>query len=109
MTHTPGPWEAADRGDYGDFDGNSRVVLGDDRRIAVVQHSGTDEDEANARLITAAPDMLEALQVFVEHRSRVFHAQMRDDLDSIPTGRIDEIIDQIHAAIARATETGDGG
>ncbi|WP_025899082.1 hypothetical protein [Sneathiella glossodoripedis] len=62
MKHTPGPWKAAEQGDYGDFDGNSRVILGDDRRIAVVQHSGTDEDEANAHLIEASPDLLEALK-----------------------------------------------
>ena len=60
--HTKGPWEAADRGDYSDLDGNSRVILGDDRRIAIVQHKGDEEDEANARLIAAAPDMLEVLE-----------------------------------------------
>lgn len=60
--HTPGPWEAADRGDYSDFDGASRVILGDDRRIAVVQHSGSDEDEANTHLLEAAPEMKAALE-----------------------------------------------
>ncbi len=53
---TPGPWEACERGAYSDFDGNSRVILGSDRRIAVVQHSGTPEDEANTLLIAAAPE-----------------------------------------------------
>ena len=48
---TPGPWEACDRGDYGDFDGDSRVILGDDMRVAVVQTDGRDETEANADLI----------------------------------------------------------
>lgn len=60
--HTPGPWEAAERGGYGDFDGNSRVILADDMRIAVVQHHGDDEAEANTRLIVEAPEMLEALR-----------------------------------------------
>jgi len=64
-SHTPGPWEAAERGDYADFDGDSRVILGDDRRIAVVQDSGSIEDAANARLIAAAPDMLEALHTLI--------------------------------------------
>ena len=27
---TPGPWEAAERGGYSDFDGDSRVILGND-------------------------------------------------------------------------------
>ena len=60
-THTPGPWEACDPGDYSDFDGQSVVILGDDRRMAVVQ-GDSDEAVANARLIAAAPAMLEALR-----------------------------------------------
>lgn len=34
--HTPGPWKAAERGDYGDFGGNSRVVIGDDAARAAI-------------------------------------------------------------------------
>lgn len=60
--HTPGPWSAAERGDYSDFDGDSCVILGNDRRIAIVQHNGSIEDEANAALIAAAPALLEALE-----------------------------------------------
>ena len=58
--HTLGPWEACDVGDYGDYDGRCRVILGDDLRIAVVlgEH---DESKANARRIAAAPDRREAL------------------------------------------------
>lgn len=52
--HTPTPWEAAERGDYSDLDGESRVILGDDRRIAIVMHSGDAEDEANTNLIIVA-------------------------------------------------------
>lgn len=59
--HTPGPWEACDRGDYGDYDGDCIVILGDDRRIAVVL--GTDEE---ARLIMAAPELLAACKEVVE-------------------------------------------
>lgn len=54
---TPGPWEASDRGDYSDFDGNSNVVIGDDMRVAVVQNSGDYWAYANAALIAAAPDL----------------------------------------------------
>jgi len=67
---TPGPWQLCDRGDYGDFDGNSRVICAPDNdeylgmRLAVVQVSDGDffeESEANARLMNAAPEMAEAL------------------------------------------------
>lgn len=54
VKHTPGPWEACERGDYGD---DGIVILGDDMRIAVVNR---DEDAA---LIAAAPELLEALHV----------------------------------------------
>ena len=60
LQHTKGPWEACSRGDYTDFDGNSQVILGNDMRIGVV-HSYDIEGEANARLIAAAPEMLELL------------------------------------------------
>lgn len=63
--HTPGPWEACEPGDYGDFDGESRVVCGDDMRIAVVHwhpRLNTEMSDANACLIAAAPDLLKALK-----------------------------------------------
>jgi len=69
--HTAGPWEAAERGDYGDFDGESRVILGDDRRIAVVQHSGSEEDEANALLIASAPTLLSERDSLREENERL--------------------------------------
>ena len=60
-THTPGPWEACEPGDYGDYHGQCVVILGDDKRVAVVL--GEDEEAvANARLIAAAPHLLGALQ-----------------------------------------------
>lgn len=59
--HSPMPWKACEPGEYSDFAGNSRVILADDRRIAVVQ--GTQEqDLANAALIVAAPELLDAAQ-----------------------------------------------
>lgn len=59
--HSPLPWQACEPGAYSDFAGNSRVILADDRRIAVVQ--GTrEQDAANAALIVAAPELLEAAQ-----------------------------------------------
>lgn len=51
--HTPGPWE---------FDqyGNSFVVTAKQRvyDVAVVRNIGSENNEANARLISAAPDLL---------------------------------------------------
>ena len=62
---TKGPWDLSDIGEYGDWDGNSRVVAADDIRICAV-HAGGDaemsaENEANAHLIAAAPDLYKML------------------------------------------------
>lgn len=55
--HTTGPWE---------FDqyGNSFVVTAKDRAydVAVVRNIGNENNEANARLIAAAPALLSAAQ-----------------------------------------------
>lgn len=63
---TPGPWELCYLGDHSDFDGNSRVVIGDGIRLAVVHTDGRPEAEANARLIASAPDLAEALDQLLD-------------------------------------------
>lgn len=57
--HTEGPWELSDIGDYADFDGQSQIIIADDRRLAAI-HVSDDETKANARLIAAAPELLGA-------------------------------------------------
>ena len=59
-THTPGPWKII----KGDF-----VVAPDNGTVAQVGTPTTParEHEANARLIAAAPEMLEALRDMVLH------------------------------------------
>ena len=64
MEHTPGPWKAAESSTMG-----AAIVgnLEDERVIAEIvwnyeEVGWTDEDEANARLIAAAPELLEALR-----------------------------------------------
>lgn len=55
-------WIACDHGDYGDNGGQCIVILGEDKRIALVLGPDTPETRKNADLISAAPDMLEALR-----------------------------------------------
>lgn len=98
--HTPGPWEMIPReqairtGDAYAKDGWASYVVGFDVWAAdgerpIVGPNGIpalEADEANARLIAAAPDLLEALKV----------AQLWLDVD----GRFD--MQGINAAIAKA-------
>lgn len=60
MTHTPGPW-------FSQYDDNGFYEIGSETisiRLAFTYGEG-DGDEANARLIAAAPDLLEALQAIM--------------------------------------------
>jgi hypothetical protein len=61
--YTKGPWSASEHGDYSDYDGRCIVILGDDDTIKVAAVIGDDDEETNAtaRLIAAAPELLEAL------------------------------------------------
>ena len=55
--HTPGPW-AVER----DAEGRLHVVEGDFLDVAEVGYLSGPDPEANARLIAAAPELLEALE-----------------------------------------------
>jgi len=57
MTHTPGPWKI----------NNFRFIMGNDRYIATLEEPNLD---SNARLIAAAPELLEALEEIAEGRGR---------------------------------------
>jgi hypothetical protein len=97
--HTPGPWKAA-----GDFIGTDEA---DPQTIAYVSDHrnrrprGNDVDKANARLIAAAPELLEALQD-CKARLRLLIDSDRHKL--LDTAAVRKAI----AAIAKATgETND--
>lgn len=104
--HTPGPWTATTRITGDEISPEETHVelirkpgvMGQEsiKGICLVHSWGIRDAEhhANARLIAAAPDLLEAL------------VEARDVIDS-KIGLTDAILDQIRAAIARA-EGGEG-
>jgi len=53
-------WIACDRGDYSDYDGECVVILGDDRRIAIVF------DDDDALLIASAPILADEIAALKE-------------------------------------------
>ena len=85
--HTPGPWTARPQ------TGPQWGVTHGDSEFAFICNCFTlhGNDEANARLIAAAPDMLEALK------------QSLDWLSSYPGGGALGMYDQVRAAIEKAT------
>lgn len=78
--HTPGPWAyRPDKyDDWGTVKGGDGFVIcqardyrfSDDDHLSECRRNGVDPWEANARLIAAAPDMLEALKEFVARVDR---------------------------------------
>jgi len=88
MTHTQGPWSYIGNGDVV---AKSDKYCGGEKDIASVFLTVNDEDEANARLIAAAPELLEALK------------DMLDGHEDACTGYGEGAADKARAAIAKAT------
>lgn len=59
IAHTPGPWKVDKIHDFG--------VVADTGIVAEVWHGEKDEKKANARLIAAAPELLEALENLMDY------------------------------------------
>lgn len=95
--HTPGPWCYTDNFGIVKFDSLGQLAV----RIAEPACRTTHEGEANARLISAAPELLEALKAVVhecctpepEHYGRSHQQQMADRMAAF---------DRARAAIAKA-------
>lgn len=64
MRYIKGPWKTLEYG------ASSIAVIGSDYRIAVVMGRHNKETQANAQLIAAAPDLLEALEAMIEWDAR---------------------------------------
>jgi len=92
-THTPGVWIAT-KGEYrgwtiGEASGDSRAIA----EIPFAAHWSVHAEryEADARLIAAAPELLEALKAFVN--------------DIVPNSPKDPLWEQARAAIQKAEST----
>ena len=91
MTHTPGPWH---RGS--DFNDNRFVIFPETGRMRLEPGQGTvlysiakvvdsfseDEDDANARLIAAAPDLLKALEGLMQEATGYLSDLSRHQVDA---------------------------
>jgi hypothetical protein len=89
--HTPGPWEFDDKHSSG-FP--LLCLYAADNRNPFHGSRSDDEQNANARLIAAAPELLEALRAITDQLERI--GDTRYDKDG-------QYIDAARAAIAKAT------
>lgn len=89
--HTPGPWQ------YGRCGGDCGVYTAGLKPVEIAHINNIDEDnsckvmDANAKLISAAPDLLEALNLVFEHAKLIINDNHPDYKKTI-------------AAIKKATE-----
>lgn len=67
---TPGPWQAKRSGCISNRDGGELIAT-TGYRVAVVGGVAGEEDDANARLIAAAPEMYEAQAPLLERAERL--------------------------------------
>ena len=72
--HTPGPWRV-ESGPY------YRAIRVDGEVIADVRQIGRSFNESNARLLAAAPELLAALEMAVQHYDEWASADLSDYLD----------------------------
>lgn len=69
IKHTPGPWEIRDDDEVGQVSivGGSKIVL------ATVRTATVEPGDENARLIAAAPELLEALEILVDDAHQMLY------------------------------------
>ncbi len=93
VTHTPGPWKAADQGEGKRGKTLGICISGGNGMPLFFVPRGTPTSEANARLIAAAPDLLNASKTLLE---RIDCDPFRD-IAGVPSG-----IQRAKNAIAKA-------
>lgn len=98
MKHTDGPW-THDKEDMGYSIGNAKTgrVKGNHDYTVCTINGNSFQDEANARLIAAAPELLDALSNLLNWG--------RDHLSPVHEPETLPLLIAAHNAIAKATET----
>jgi hypothetical protein len=105
IVHTPGPWTVCDEDRLGinaDGESYSIVIYGndaDDPEIGI-QGRTPQERKANARLIAAAPELLLACKLMLEHEGEAVTNGVGMECDS---DELEHAKDLAKAAIAKAT------
>jgi hypothetical protein len=99
---TPGPWKVSteNKGSiFGDLDNDAHD--GDNPYIGTVAGIGTDKDDpectANAKLIAAAPDLLEALRLALPYIEGAYECAFPDSDEN------NNVLEAAKSAIAKAT------
>lgn len=105
--HTPGPWTVRSHEWWEDKSGQDRwhdwlITDAEDSgvKITVIPHT-FDATEADARLIAAAPDLLDALREYVAYQEQNMEGDLNQDRD-VFEDIMEDKMEQAKAAIAKA-------
>ena len=100
--HTPGPWKLNSKGWDGQFIYGTDERVPDGRRFIAEVDLNYDGSEANARLIAAAPDLLDAAKlVLAWYEAENDFTKEPDLYKRVEMCRLSEVA--LRAAIAKAT------
>ena len=89
--HTPGPWTVATRIAHDDSRLFAELNAARSDASVIIEAADPDEEQANARLIAAAPELLRALEF------------AKSEMHFHPATRNSEALEFVRAAIAKAT------
>lgn len=80
---TKRPWSVYDDGVYPGVDapGKSIIIWGNENELCGIRGNTREEAIANANLISAAPDMYDALKRIIDEKAPSYHDCIDDGLD----------------------------
>lgn len=99
--YTLGPWVASGPDEFGDYN-----IQGSDGSLAIAAVVSNlrqpAEVQANARLIAAAPDMLEALEKIAQPQTRKLSAMDAEEVADVLSGMLQQARAIANAALIKA-------
>lgn len=100
--HTPGPWKVLPQGDA-----NAYVILTNDKRWVIAFSQNGEiwmpEQAANAKLIEAAPDLLEAIKELLGYEGYTRKGIAKEWLKGASFEKFGDTLRKVEAAIEKAT------
>ena len=100
MKHTKGEWERLSDINYNNSYPCESIHSNGKYICLILKHSEEDNSEANAKLITAAPDLLLALELVLNHCNKISAAHGQNIYNKMMTHKC---IEMANNAIEKAT------
>jgi len=106
--HTPGPWKVHQvyAPEHKCLQPTPYILDVENRNVATAApRIANEEDAANARLIAAAPELLEAIRPLFAEAIRLYLEHEEPEVPNSHSARMEEVFDSVRAAVAKAEAT----